>query len=288
MNTTLDCFPCFVKQALEASRFISDDEDVHEKIMRDILAEISQMDFSTNPPVIGQLIHRKLRELTGVYDPYRQMKDRFNNLSLSLLPDFRDKIKKSDDPFYTATRFAIAGNVIDAGVKTGLTENEVSEDLMRTMEEPFHGNINDFRDRCMKAGSILYLADNAGEIVLDRLLVEQLLLLNPTPKITLAVRGVPVLNDATMKDAEAAGLPDLIDVIQNGSDAPGTVLSDCSEEFQDIFRKADLKISKGQGNYETLSGGYEDVYFLFKAKCSVIAAHAGLKKGTHVAVPAKR
>ena len=113
----------------------------------------------------------------------------------------------------------------------------------------------------------LYLADNAGEIVFDRLLIERL----PAEKVTLAVRGGAVLNDATLIDAENTGITELVEVIRNGSDAPGTILEDCSEEFKRCFAAADLIVAKGQGNYESLSHFKKKIYFLLTVKCSVVA-----------------
>ena len=123
-----------------------------------------------------------------------------------------------------------------------------------------------------------FLKDNAGEIVFDRLLIERL----PPGKVTVAVRGFPVINDATLADAEGAGIHEVAEVIENGSDAPGTILDDCSESFRDRFDKADLVIAKGQGNYETLSEVDKDIYFLLKAKCPVIARDIGCQEGAMI------
>ena len=280
MNTCLDCIPCFTRQALEAARFVTDDPVIHESVVRGILREAARMDFSQSPPAIGQKLHRSLRELTGADDPYREIKHRFNQAALDLLPDLYARIREAADPLYMALRVAIAGNVIDLGVRGDIRADEVSNAMDNIMNEPFHGEMEDFRDMVRNARNILYLADNAGEIVFDRLLIERL----PLDRVTLAVRGMPVLNDATRADAEEAGLCGLVDVIDNGSDAPGTILADCSQEFRRRFTLADLIIAKGQGNFETLSDTGAHVYLLFKAKCSVIANHVGLPVGTHAAI----
>jgi len=279
MRTSLDCIPCFARQALEAARFVTDDPAVHEQIVRDVLRWAAEMDFAQCPPVVAQRIHRRLRELTGIYDPYRAVKDRFNRMTLDMLPGLSAKVREAADPLAIALRLAIAGNVIDLGVNGGITENEARQAVTGALNEPFHGDVEGFREAIHVANDVLYLADNAGEIVLDRLLIEQL----PAERMTLAVRGGPILNDATMADAEAAGLCDMVKVIDNGSDAPGTVLSDCSEGFRRHFGSADLIIAKGQGNFETLSDEPANIYFLFKAKCPVIADRVGLPVGTHVA-----
>ncbi|MBN1361800.1 MAG: DUF89 family protein, partial [Sedimentisphaerales bacterium] len=133
----------------------------------------------------------------------------------------------------------------------------------------------DLKGAVAAAETILYLGDNAGEIVFDRLLIEQM----PLEKVTFVVRGSPILNDALLADAQAVGLTDLIDVIDNGADAPGTILEGCSKAFRRRFEKADLVISKGQGNYETLSDVDKDIFFLLRPKCAVLARHLNCELG---------
>jgi len=282
MKTSLDCLPCFVRQALETARFATGDPAVHERIVRDILRRAAEMDLFQPPPVIAQKIHRRLREITGVKDPYRPIKDRFNQMALDLWPELAARVENAPDPFQMAVRLAIAGNVIDSGVNGDLTEAEVRQAVDQVISESFVGEIDEFRRAAAEAADILYLADNAGEIVFDRLLINQL----RAARITLAVRGGAVLNDATISEARAAGLHEICEVIDNGSDAQGTILSDCSREFRRRFKEAELVIAKGQGNYETLSDETANVYFLFKVKCPVVASHVGLRTGTQILMKA--
>jgi len=172
-------------------------------------------------------------------------------------------IAESQDPFGLAVRLSIAGNVIDLGVDGGITESIARQSIKNTLHEPFEGDTNELKQSIDAADRILYLADNAGEIVFDRLLIEQM----PTDRVTLVVRGGPILNDATIEDARSAGMCELVEVIDNGSDAPGTVLEDCSEAFRKRFAQANLVISKGQGNFETLSDNQANISFMFKVKC---------------------
>ncbi len=278
MRTSLDCIPCFVRQALEAARFASGRASTHEDLLREILTLASGMDLTQSPPAMGQIIHRRLRELTGVADPYRAVKDHFNRMALGLLAHLRRLVGGSSDPLESAVRLAIAGNVVDLGVNGRLTDADVRGSLESAFNEPLTGDVDELRAALAGAGDILYLADNAGEIVLDRLLIEQL----PAGRVTVAVRGGPILNDATREDAEAAGLTGMLEVIDSGSDAPGTILSDCSESFRARFAAADLIVAKGQGNFETLSDVPRPLWFLFKAKCPIIADYAGRKLGAHV------
>ena len=278
MKSSLDCIPCFVRQALEASRFISDDPAVHEQVVREVLRMTAEMDLNQSPPLIGQMIHRRLRQITAIDDPYRQVKYRFNTMALAMLADLQKQVDNAPDQLALAVRVAIAGNIIDYGVNGNLTEEEAQQVIGQMLCEPLLGDIDVFARAVGKANDILYLADNAGEIVFDRVLIEQL----PTQRITLAVRGNPVINDATRIDAKAAGLDKIVEVIDNGSDAPGTILSDCSEMFQKRFDQADMIIAKGQGNFETLSNVSKNIFFLFKVKCPVIGRNIQADVGTLV------
>jgi len=278
MKTALDCIPCFVRQGLEAVRLATEDSAIHHQILRDVLTLGCTLDLSQPPPAVGAQIHRRIRELVKQDDPYRTAKAKFNGMALELLPELREKLRTADYPFEMAVRLAIAGNIIDLGVKSGLSEQDVLHAIDCVLDSPFSGNVDQFRSAIADAESILYLTDNAGEIVLDRLLIEYL----PKDRTTVAVRGKPIINDATRHDARAAGIDQLVEVIDNGSDIPGTILSQCSGEFIRRFRAADLIIAKGQGNYETLCDENYPIFFLFKVKCPVIAARTGFDVGTQL------
>lgn len=284
MKTSLDCIPCFIRQALNAARLASLDTAVHERILQEALRWASDINMDQPTPVMAQRIHRLLRKIVGSDDPYRNVKDHQNRMAMALLPEMRTKIEAATDPLSMALQLAIAGNVIDLGVNGNVTEEDVRESINQALTQPLVGEQVGFRNAVAKAQSILYLADNAGEIAFDRLLIEQLM-----PEcITVAVRGAPVINDATMTDARTVGLNEIVEVIDNGSDAPGTLLDDCSQEFKRRFTEADLIIAKGQGNYETLSDEPYNILFLLKAKCSVIADHVGVPIGTHVLAHSNR
>ena len=279
MRTYFDCIPCLIRQALDAVRLITVDESIHEQVLREVLRVTSTADLRKTPPAMAQKIHRLIRKLTEIDDPYRQMKKRFNIFVLALYPELERIIAESKKPLETAVRLAIAGNIIDLGVKSSLKTCEVS----KTIDEALTAELDittfeDFKKEAATAKSILYIADNAGEIIFDRILIDQL----GPDRITFAVKGRPVINDATIEDAQATGLTDLVRVIDNGDDAPGTILKSCSEEFCHYFKKADLIIAKGQGNYETLSDLDKNIFFLLKAKCLVIANHLGCEVGTTV------
>ncbi len=257
---------------------VSDDPAVHEQVLREMLRWTAEADLDQSPPVLGQRLHRRLREITGVDDAYRAEKDRHNQMVMDLLPELRARLDAAEDPFGLAVKLAIAGNIIDLGVNGQMDEDDLRISIDQALREPVHGLVEDLRRDIAEANDILYLADNCGEIVFDRLLIEHL----PLERVTVAVRGAPILNDATMVDARTVGLTELVEVIDNGSDAPGTLLDDCSPAFRRRFADADLIIAKGQGNFETLSDEPAPIYFLFKVKCTVVAEHAGEPVGTHM------
>lgn len=241
------------------------------------------MDLNQSPPAMAQRIHRRLREITGVVDPYRETKDWQNRIAMELIPELRAEFESASDPLLMAARLAIAGNVIDMGSYGNLTEADVRQELKQALAAPFFGEETRFCDAVAEAKSILYLADNAGEIAIDRLLIDQLL----PRRITFVVRGSPVLNDATLIDAKMVGLDQIVEIVDNGSDAPGTILSDCNQELRDRFATADLIIAKGQGNFETLSNEPGNIFFLFKVKCLVIADLVNQPIGTQMLVHSK-
>lgn len=278
MTTFLDCVPCLIRQSLTSARLVTPDEQIHEQVLREALLSAGGMDMCQPPVAMAQRVHRRIRELCRNGDPYRACKTRFNRLALDLLPALRQRLHELPDPWNAAVRLAIAGNVIDLAVNSGLSEAEARDSVCQSLSEPLEGCTEEFAARVREARHILYLADNAGEIVLDRLLIERM----PLEKVTVAVRGLPVINDAVREDAEAAGLTDLVPVIDNGSDAPGTILGDCSAAFQQRFADADLIVAKGQGNYETLRDVSAPIYFLLRVKCPVIARDVGCPVGRMV------
>ncbi|MDH4239787.1 MAG: ARMT1-like domain-containing protein [Phycisphaerae bacterium] len=279
MRTHFDCIPCIIRQALDAVRLINNDEKIHEQILREVLCSAGKMNLSASPPAMAQKTHRIIRQLAETDDPYKLPKQRFNEFALKLFPKFQDLVSSSVKSFEVAVRLAIAGNIIDLGAKCSLGLSEAEKIIEQTMTEPFDmKDFKAFQDATDRAEDILYLADNAGEIVFDRPLLEQI---GPS-KITFVVKGAPVINDATIDDAEEALITNLVEVIDNGDDAPGTILKSCSHEFQQRFEEADLIIAKGQGNYETLSDVDKDIFFILRAKCSVIAGDLNCPVGTLV------
>ena len=277
MRVHLDCFPCFLKQALIALRLGTKDKTLQEKILKSILDDIQRADTSKPPAYTTTFIHKKIRNLLG-RDPFKEIKSEYNQIALRLYPSLKTVITESPDPLWTSVRLAIAGNVIDFGIFTSV---DIEGTIKKSLEKQLAiDDYTDFRKAVGESDKILYITDNAGEIVFDRMLVETLISLGK--KVIVAVKGAPVINDATVDDAIESGLVHVCEVIDNGSEAVGTILQWTSLDFQEIFKNAQLIISKGQGNFETLFGTRKNIFFLFQVKCNVVSQELDLPPGSMI------
>ena len=267
-----------MRQTLETINLASDDATVHEKALREILAILSRMDFDKEPVIMGRKIQHLIQRLSGNSDPYRALKQEFNQMALDLYPQLKAQVSTADNAFETAARLALAGNMIDFGTGRMLSTAQVTATIELAISAELKGDIQSLEKAARTACSILYLGDNCGEIVFDRLFIEQMV----PDRVTYVVRAAPIINDVTMDDARFTGMTDQTRVIDNGSDAPGTLLSECSPEFKTAFENADLIIAKGQGNYETLHTSERPIFFMLKVKCPAVARHIGQEIGSYV------
>ena len=221
------------------------------------------------------MIYKIIYHTADTVDPFLEIKRTATDFILKHYADMKKMILLADDPLYTALRFAAIGNAIDLGANPNC---DVEDELDRLHDSDFDVcDYHEFQHSMKDARHILYIADNAGETVMDRLLIEQM-----GKETTYAVRSRPIINDATLDDAHQAGIDQVAGIISSGSDAPGTVWSLCSEEFKRVFAEADMVISKGQGNYETLSDQERSMFFLLKVKCPVIARDISIRTGSLV------
>lgn len=271
MKTYLDCIPCFFRQGLTAARMAGLNSRGQKEILDEIARIIPDIPLESSPPEIGRNIYKAIKEISGLEDPYKKVKKEYIELALRLYPELKKIVEESKDPLLTAIRIAIAGNIIDFGFGE---EFNVEKTLNSTLKEDFAVlDYQDFKDDLKEAEMVLYIGDNAGETVFDRVLIEEI-----NGNIYYAVRGEPIINDATFKDAIDSGIAEVAGIISSGSDAPGTILKRCNQKFIELFYKSDIIISKGQGNYETLSEVDRDLYFLLMVKCPVIARDIGVKE----------
>jgi uncharacterized protein with ATP-grasp and redox domains len=290
MKTYLECISCFFKQALEAGRMAGADYRTQKKILDEVAKTIPGIELSSTPPEMGKIIHDVVKKLTGQEDPYKKLKERANEQTLRIYPQLRKKIESADDKLLMAVELAIAGNIIDYGTKNSLdVEKELAKILkkeQRIIEDEKESifDFQSFKNAVNSAENILYIGDNVGETVFDCILAEEIKRMDPKKEIVYAVREKPIINDALKEDAVKANIDNFAEIISSGSEVPGTILALCSKNFLKIFKKADMVISKGQGNYETLSDEKRPIFFLFMAKCPVIARHVHCGVGEIVLV----
>jgi len=273
MRTYLDCIPCFFRQALNAARLAGANEDTQKRILDSLAAEIPNFPLSSSPPEMGRIVYRLVREITGEEDPFKKVKDEYNKVALNIYPNLKEKVADSKDRLLAAIRLAIAGNIIDFGPDSSFNLQKEIEDVFQKDFAVF--DYQEFKEALKSTKQILYLADNAGEVVFDRILIEEL-----AKEVIYVVRDKPAINDALIEDAKFCGIDKIAKVISNGSDVPGTVLSLCSKDFLSLYEKAKLIISKGQGNFEGLAGSDNaPIFFLFEVKCPVIGNDVGCNVG---------
>mgnify|MGYP006288632965 CR=1 FL=1 len=279
MKTSLDCLPCLLKQALSGARLAApDDPDVHRAAVMSWAEAFSGLDLDRSPPDLAGDLYKLLSVTTGHADPFAAYKAESNRRALEMLPRLEKLVQVAPDPLETALALAIIGNYLDPGAPHQVDFARALE--MEASDGLAGAELESLRDTAASGGEILILGDNCGEIVLDKLLVAELAKLGA--KVAYAVRGAPVLNDATMDDARAVGMDRLCEVVSSGSEAPGTVMSRCTTEFAERMRSAGLVLSKGQGNFEALAGELPGVVFAFKVKCPVVAAHIGCEQGASI------
>lgn len=280
VKTSLDCVPCFFKQALDAARLAGAAKSTQKKILEVLAKEILNFDRKSCPSEMGRTLYRLVRKITNRDDPFRQIKRKSNEFALELYPHLKKRVAQSKDRLLAAIELAIAGNIIDYGIKSLNIDREMAkilaeEDKAIRRESKAIFMYPSFKRALKSAKDILYIGDNAGEIVFDRILLEEL----KNKKITFVVRGGPIINDALLEDAKFCGIDRYARVISSGCDAPGTILDYCSKGFLKVFKRAELIISKGQGNFEALADLRAPIFFLFRAKCPVVARHLSCRLG---------
>lgn len=272
MRTYLDCLPCFLDQALRAGRIASDDEEKIKRLLDEVGMMLRSIPLESTPPETGRLIYQKVREITGKFDPYKEIKKESTRKAITLYHSLKKKIEMSNNKLLTALRIAIAGNVIDFGVNRAF---DIQKEIDKVLKQDFAVcDFDKFREHLDQTNRILYVGDNAGECVFDRILIEEM-----KKPVIYIVRGVPVINDATYEDAVQAGIDKVATILSSGTDAPGAILKTCSAEFKEVYNNSKFIISKGQGNYEALSNEKRSIFFMLKVKCHVIANDIGANEG---------
>lgn len=281
MKVVLECIPCYMRQVINAVAQTECSEEKARQIMYQILPMIPELDPEETPAVNSTFVLRKINTLLEIPDPFRRAKRESNELALSLLPQLRERICQSQDPFYTACQVSVAGNIIDLGI---ITDYDIEETLRESLAKNFdRDDSSEFKERLRSAHDVVILGDNCGEIAFDKLLAEELQ--RSGVRVTFVVKGQSILNDATLEDAAQVGMGEVAEVMTNGNGYLGTVVKERSKELIEAMERADLIISKGQANYESLEStpeAGEKTYFLLRAKCEIVAKSLGVDLGSMV------
>ena len=282
MKISRECISCLARQAVEIAEESTSNIAMQEEIIKRSLKELGEMDFNETAPEIAFRMHQHAKNITGINDPYKRLKEQYNEIAKEIYDRIIGEkwLDKAENPFDMACRLAIAGNIIDFSAGLKLEPSDIVKSVEDSIKHSIFGTgTAALREAVKKADNIMYIADNSGEIIFDKFLLERL----PTSKVTYVVKGGPIVNDATMDDAISTGIVDLVKVIDNGHSAQGTILKDCSSTFKREFIKADLIISKGQANFETLSDIKDkNIFYLLRAKCSSVAFAIGCKRMDYV------
>lgn len=271
MKAKPECHRCFQRQVRDAAALAGMDEHASSALLDEVNAQLELTSLDTNPAITASALHALIRERSGNPDPFREKKHEATEHAMALYAHLKQRIAESADPLDTAVRLAIAGNIIDLGVAA---DYDLEASIERVLAiTPALNHMDELKTAIANAGSVLYLGDNAGETVMDRLLIETI-----DKPVTYVVKGGAAVNDATREDAVAAGIDQVCEVIDNGAAAMGTLLDQCSDEFRQRFDTAELVIAKGMANYESLSGTRQNLFFLLQAKCAVVAADLGVEE----------
>lgn len=270
------CIPCIVNQAIKTANMVGLKEK--DSLLRRVFTYLSRVDYnsSSTPELVGE-IFSLLKQETGNEDPYKETRAHYNNMFLERLPKLEREINASADPFLESIKYAIIGNIIDFNPVHDVSLMEIEDYFTKLEEEPLEWDDSGLlKQEIRKAGTLLYLGDNCGEICLDKILVKKIKEINPLCHVFFATRGTAVVNDSVEEDAYSVGMDAYATIISNGDSSLGTVLHRTSKEFQEIYRNADVVIAKGQANYECLSDEKRNLFFLLMTKCKVIADDIGV------------
>lgn len=273
----LDCLPCFLRQVLDSTRIVTGDLKIQNRIMEDTIALVADYKSYKYSPELGRDMHRIINNHTGEKDTYKEIKKNSIKLAEEMYPYVKEFLHRRDnDRLYWALKASAIGNSIDYAINSHV---DIKNCVETEIEKEFSiCDIDSFKDKLKGAKTILVIGDNAGETVFDRVLIEELLQYD----IFYAVRSEAIINDATYEDACDSGLNHCCKIISNGCNAPGLILEEGSEEFLEIYDTTDIVISKGQGNYETLSDQKREMFFLLKVKCHVLSKQIGVPINSYV------
>lgn len=264
------CVSCIINQSTKVANAIGANTALEQKIYSHVSALSKEFSFDKSPPEIAADVYENMAALANKTDLYDEVKKASSKKARSFIPFLEKKLKTSKNKLLTATKIAVAGNVIDLAAAV---EFDLEEELEKIFETAFAENdFEDFAKKLDVAQSVLVIGDNVGEHIFDHLFIQTLQELYPQIIFSYMVRGNPIINDVTMKEAKEAHFDTLCNLVDSGVNTPGFTYDRANEESQKLFDGADLVISKGMGNYECLSPSHrKDIIFLLKVKCGVVA-----------------
>lgn len=281
MHSRPDCLHCYLKQAVTVMNIAGTKEEKQREILYELMGMIPQLDYRLSPAENSSIILLKTYELIGSDDPYVELKREINHMAMEIFPRLESVVENAEDTLYQALKLSAAGNVIDVGFER---DYDIDAAIKHSIEADFHqDDYLLFKKMLSKTDSVLIIGDNAGEIVLDKLVVSELVKMNK--KVTYMVRGSAILNDATIDDAIMVGMDNIADVIDNGSSFMGVIPSRMSEQAIKAINKSSLIIAKGQANFETMESlplTKGKSFLLLKMKCHEVSTIAGSPQGQAV------
>lgn len=281
MQFDAHCIDCLMKRQFRLAMEQGDGR-LADLYLRDVMRIILDAPEGVAAPWLAGAFSKAFEKYWPGVDAYEKLKKDSNDLILGMLPEIRSIVEGASDPLQMALKFSRTGNFLDFGILTpDIAHRALWEAISATPEEALDRDVYAALVSDLdKAKSILILGDNAGEIVFDLLLVEQLQKRFPDLAITYCVRGEKVLNDATREDAAYVGMDKLCHVIDNGSAISGTQLPYLGKQLQEVFDTADVILSKGSGNFECLAGCGKNIYYVFMCKCARVAKLLGVQNMT--------
>jgi damage-control phosphatase, subfamily I len=278
MNLEEACIGCIINQSLKVASAIGADDTLREKLLLSVTESSKKFSFSKTPPDVASDVYTMMAQIAQKQDLYDEVKFHSTQKALSFVPFLDKKLANSKDKLLTAVKIAIAGNVIDLAAEV---EFDLSETVKKIFDTDFgHDDFEKLRESLENSSTLLVIGDNAGEHIFDYLFIQTLQKLYPRLQISYMVRGVPIINDVTMKEAKEAGFDRLCTLMDSGVDTPGFMYERANKESQQLFNSVDFVITKGMGNYECLSPSpRKDLCYLLKVKCGVVANSLGREIG---------
>ncbi len=280
MKSNIECIPCIINQSIKTCRIANADEALLLNIVKKVMIELQDANLDTTPPELSRNAWNIMNKELGNKDPYRDIKDYYNKEIMQVEPKLQQIVEQANDPFYTALKLVITGNIIDFGAKNHVDKDLVLKMISEVKNAPLiidHSQV--MFDAISRSQRLLYIGDNAGEIVFDKVFIKFLKTHFTNLHVTFAVRGAPIINDVTREDAIITGIDKWAEIIDSNDNTPGTVLEKASKEFVAHFNRADVIIAKGQGNFESLSNIKKtNLFHLFMAKCKMVAEEMGVEQ----------